>query len=245
MGDILDYGLSFISGRAAENRVRFWIESRTHIFDSVTGRSDHFYQCASCKSEHTFAERNLFVEDNYDFLPIFGQDHGVVFRRKSTRHDGYRETRPADEWWAGQVYRMVPAVDVQEVATFEEIASATHQARPLVAVTEIRNEDTGLSATIECPVKTMNIREHDRCYQVDTGPVAWPDLSERRERLVDMLSLAFVAFNAPHFADFVIEAPTTVGDGDASSEVYHYSKLVSLPATNRLFAVGPAFEDAP
>ena len=244
MGDILDYGLSFISGRAAENRVRFWIESRTRIFDSVTGRSDHFYQCASCKSEHTFAERDLFVEDNYDFLPIFGQDHGVVFRRKSTRHDGYRETRPADEWWAGQVYRMVPAVDVQEVSTFEEIAAATHQARPLVAVTEIRNEDTGLSATIECPVKTMNIREHDRCYQVDTGPVAWPDLSERRERLVDMLSLAFVAFNAQHFADFVIEAPTTVG-GDASSEVYHYSKLISLPATNRLFAIGPALGDAP
>ena len=150
----------------------------------------------------------------------------------------------ADEWWAGQVYRMVPAVDVQEVTTFEEIALATHQARPLVAVTEIGNEETGLSATIECPVKTMNIREHDRCYQVDTGPVAWPDLSRRRERLVDLLSLAFVAFNAPHFADFVIEAPTTVGEGDASSEVYHYSKLISLPATNRLYAVGPAFGDA-
>ena len=74
--------------------------------------------------------------------------------------------------------------------------------------------------------------------------MAWPDLSRRRERLVDLLSLAFVAFNAPHFADFVIEAPTTVG-GDASSEVYHYSKLVSLPATNRLFAVGPALGDAP
>ena len=42
MGDILDYGLSFISGRAEENRVRFWIESRTRIFDSATGRSDCF-----------------------------------------------------------------------------------------------------------------------------------------------------------------------------------------------------------
>ena len=97
MGDILDYGLSFISGRASENRVRFWIESWTRIFDSRTGRSDHFYQCASCKSEHAFAERDLFMEDNYDFLPIFGYDHGLVFRRKSGRHDRCRETRLADE----------------------------------------------------------------------------------------------------------------------------------------------------
>ena len=78
MGDILDHGLSFISGRAEENRVRFWVESRTRIFDSVTGRSDCFYQCASCKSEHTFAERNLFVEDNTAVTPyiMWGGDAG-------------------------------------------------------------------------------------------------------------------------------------------------------------------------
>ena len=240
MDKILDYGLSFVSGRASENQVRFWIESRTLIFDKTTGRSDTFYQCASCKSENTFAECDLFKEDNYDFLPIFGEDHGVVFRRKSSQQDGYRETRLADKWWDGQVYRLMPAADVQEVSSFNEIAAATHQARPLVAVTEIENADTGLSAVIEFPVKTMNIREHDRCYQVDTGPVAWPDLSCRRTHLVDLLSLAFVAFNAPHFTDFVIEVPTTLGENDAMSGIYHYSKLVSLPSVNRLFAVGSA-----
>ena len=70
-----------------------------------------------------------------------------------------------------------------------------------------------------------------------------PDLRERRERLADLLSLAFVAFNAPDFADFVIEAPTTIGEGEAATEVFHYLKLVSLPATNRLFAIGPGFGD--
>jgi len=29
-----------------------------------------YYQCASCKSENTFAERDLFQKDNYDFLPV-------------------------------------------------------------------------------------------------------------------------------------------------------------------------------
>ena len=48
MGEMLDFGLSFISGRAADNRVRFQVESRTRIDDAVSGRSEHFYQCASC-----------------------------------------------------------------------------------------------------------------------------------------------------------------------------------------------------
>ena len=35
-----------------------------------------------------------------------------------------------------------------------------------------------------------------------------------------------------------------MGQGDTASEVYHYSKLVSLPAANRLFAIGPGFGDS-
>ena len=34
-----------------------------------------YYQCGSCKSEHTFAEKNLFINPNYDFLPVFGEEH--------------------------------------------------------------------------------------------------------------------------------------------------------------------------
>ena len=59
---------------------------------------------------------------------------------------------------------------------------------------------------MEYPVKTMNTNRANDIYQVDTGPVAFPDLSQRHARHVDALSLAFVVFNAPHFADFVLEA---------------------------------------
>ena len=56
-----------------------------------------------------------------------------------------------------------------------------------------------------------------------------------------MLSLAFAAFNAPGFADFVIEAPMPAVSPDAADEssplVYHYDKLISLESRNRLFAL--------
>ena len=75
-------------------------------------------------------------------------------------------------------------------------------------------------------------------YQVDTGPIAFPDLINRHEKPVDCLSLAFIVFNASHFADFVIEQLTPVNkDVEASPQTYHYSNPFSLPAKNRRLAV--------
>ena len=70
----------------------------------------------------------------------------------------------------------------------------------------------------------MNISLDKKRYQVDTGPVAFPDLTRRFEVAIDCLSVAFVAFNAPHFADFILEQPTpVVEDGNliTADEVYH------------------------
>ena len=43
--------------------------------------------------------------------------------------------------------------------------------------TQVRNEETGLQAIMEYPVKTMNTNRANDIYQVDTGPVAFPDLT--------------------------------------------------------------------
>ena len=83
----------------------------------------------------------------------------------------------------------------------------------------------------------MNTNRDNDAYQVDTGPVAFPDLTQRRDRHVDGMSLAFVVFNAPHFADFVLEVPTPIGEGDDARDVYHYSRLLSLEAVNRVYSV--------
>jgi hypothetical protein len=229
----LDYGRSFLIGRAAENEVRFWIESRTRITDSRTGRSEDYVQAGSCKSEITFAARDLFQKDNYDFLPIFGPEFGLIFRRKVALDPVYRQILPAAKMWEGQQYHLVEAARIRELATNQAVREATYAFHLIVAQTEIRDEATGLRAVIEYPVKTMNTHRARDLYQVDTGPIAFPDLGRRHEPMAECISLAFVAFNAPGFADFVLEAPTAVG----KEQVHHYSRLVSLPAKNRLYAV--------
>ena len=51
----LDYGRSFLLGKAPSNEVRFWVESRTRLIDEQTGDVEDYLQVGSCKSENTFA----------------------------------------------------------------------------------------------------------------------------------------------------------------------------------------------
>ncbi len=232
----LDYRRSFVCGTSALNSLRLCIESRTTIINTATGNSVQFYQCASCKSENTFGDSDLFLPDNYDFLPIVGAGHWLVFRRHA-RFDPerYRETVPLPNAWGDPRMLIPESTDVRILNTWEEIRDATAQGVPLVSQTEIMNSDTSLKAVIECPVKTMNISLEKQMYQVDTGPVAFPDLKQTADPLINCLQLAFVAFNQSDFADFIIEQPTPVIENKSNvCRIYHYSNPISLPATNRI-----------
>jgi len=245
----LNYGRSFLIGKSPANEVRFSVESRTRIIDEQTGAVEDYAQAASCKSEDTFAQRDLFYKDNYDFLPIFGPEYGIIFRRKAWLNPSYKTCVKAEDMWAGQTYHLVEAMSFDELETTDAIIDETHGFRPIVAQTEIWNSETGLRAIIEYPVKTMNTNRQLRAYQVDTGPVAFPDLARRYDRHVDSISLAFVAFNAADFADFVIEepAPACAPDRqhDEATLVHHYSRRLSLEAANRIYAVGPTCAGCP
>ena len=237
----LDYGLSFICNTAPFNAVRFWIESRTRIIDERAKTWTDYYQCGSCKSENTFAERDLFQKNNYDFLPILGRDVWLIFRRPAGLSEIYRKVARVEDVWGKPVLKLREARKVTVLDTWEKIRDATAAAIPIVTQTEFANPETGLRTIIECPTKTMNVSVEKKLYQVDTGPVAFPDLSKRYEPEIDCLSLAFVAFNAESFADFIIEQPTPVSENDAvKCEVYHYSSPFSLPAKNRILALGKA-----
>jgi hypothetical protein len=238
---VLDYGRSFICNTAKFNAVRFWVESRT-ILTSKEGATYTFYQCGSCKSEDTFAKKDLFLKDNYDFLPIMGTGPGVgewlIFRRRARLDPSYRQVRKFATIWGEPNVKVREADRAVLLDTYEKIRDAAAGAAPIVARTEISNAETGWSAIIEHPVKTLNVSLDKPLYQTDTGPVAFPDLSKPYTPVIECLSLAFVAFNAPNFADFVIEQPTAVVEkGQEKCQIYHYSNPISLPAKNTLWVL--------
>jgi len=263
----LDYGRSFVIGTSG-NEVRFWIESRTRIMDGLGGTEDYFYT-ASCIAENTFGREHLFQEDAHEGLRIFGPKSCIWYRLKSSVRANYRRLYRPEAAFGGQRYHNVEARSVEELTSNKAIFVATHEFWPIVAQTEIWNDETKLRAIVEYPVKTMNtitaenlqkMARTDRLsiageryiYQVDTGPVAYPDLSKRYNDHAKGISMAYVAFNVRNAADFVLNASTPVLSGDAQRShtdhpyvpkgeevcrVHHYSTRVRLPAVNRLYAL--------
>ena len=208
------------------------------------------FSCRPLRAKaHSFVEEGIFLKDNYDFLPVIGPAIAVIFRRNAWLNPNYRTIGEPHETM-GHVNRHVPEPQCEELNGEEAIFAATKEYRPLIAQTEIWNESTNLRAIIEYPIKTMNtvsasqfeplaaivhnpldISGKNSLYQTDTGPVAFPDLSERKSRHAELLWLAFVAFNATDAAEFIIEKPVAIG----GTKTRHYTRRVRLPAKNRLF----------
>ncbi len=259
----LDYGRSFICTLGPLNYPRFWVESRCRIACEGNGRVREYYQCGSCKGEDTFAASDLFLDPNYDFLPVFTEDELIVFRRHAWCGEGCREHATGEGAWAEEgaadprfQYRQVQAMEghrawggmvprlrevaARPLATAEEMTGAATAGLPLIGQTEIRDETTGTRAVLEYPVKTLNLRAEDGLWQVDTGPVVLPDLAAPPEQWSATLRLAFVAFNTFDWADFVVEQPTPIlAGGQEVARVYHYSGIMHLEARSVLLAQEP------
>jgi hypothetical protein len=235
---IIDYGRSFIHGKASWNRVRFQVESRARVFKDREGTYEDFYQCASCKGEQTFATHDLFSPDNFDFLVVFGPTNSIQFRRTARLNPEYRVVSKNKKLWEDHMVSLREPRSTRLLSTTEAIREATHEGLRLVAQTEIANPAIGLRTILEFPIKTINIHDKKNLYQVDTGPLAYPDLSQTYTRLVDSISLAFVAFNKPTTADFIIEDEAPIlYFGREVTRVHHYCRTVSVSTQNRIFAI--------
>lgn len=233
---VLDYGRSFVTfvtpGRG--NNARLQVESVCSLVEVETGRVRDYFFFASCKSEDTYAPRELFYRDNYDFCGIFSEEEYAIFRTRAIHHEGFREE---GEWRKRfeEVRQQIVRVEAQELEEDAQIVRTTLEGVPLVGKVEFASPDNTYGIYLEFPIKTMNVNDIKMIWQVDTGPLPYPDFSRPANRLIERLWPAYVAYNARHFADFILQQPLPIGDGNIS--VTHYSGRVSLPARTRVLAV--------
>ncbi len=225
------------------NNARIQLECVCSIMDKTTGATQTFVMGASCKTERVGVDRDIWIEPNADFVPILSDHDFLIIKTYDTANKGVpfyppsRGTQPER-----QVGRTADAFDSVRIdvarAPAERLESAARIVEatldpvrpPLAARTSIGTDR--YTAVLEYPVKTMNASERDFIYQTDTGPVILPDFTRDPEELITGLELAFVAFNSPHWAEFIVRAPVSVG---GEIEVYHYAKPVRLEAENQVF----------
>ena len=230
-----DFGRSFVTfvTHGRENNARIQMECVVSLTDLGTAEEEVFYLAASCKSEDTFAEMNLFRSPNYDFCGVFNASQYSIIRTHARSEDGQPDVGPV----AGRFERVYMQITRSPAKALDEpaqVVQATLAGRAITATTVIKDPAGRFRCDLEYPVKTMNVSDLRNMYQADTGPVAFPDFAMEVEFNVARFGLAYVAFNAPHFADFVILRPTEIGPAVFTP---HFSQVLSMPSENRLCAL--------
>lgn len=247
MANPCDFSRSFMTFSVpnAANTARIQIDAICRLTDTRTGKTEETVLITPCKSELMYGATKLYQDPNYDFCGIWSRSEYVIFRTYP-EHDPNR----AGEWEVGPNSPRFDKVTI-DIATFSnadplttdrQVVDATLANRPIVARTHLSCAGWILSAEIEYPVKTMNVRTGDGRFQVDSGPVIVPaqacgELPKGEHRVGDF-GIAFICYNTLNgHTEFVLRTVTPVGRA-GSEHVWHYSRIVALTARHELFVVG-------
>ncbi len=224
------------------NNARIQIESSCKISDRVNGEARTFVLGASCKTEYVGVDRNMWTTPNADFCIILSAESFLILKSWDRNNKGVMRY-PASlgeqpERQSGRVRDTYERINInlrplpaQRLKSAEAIVQATLADELLVGRCTYNLQDR-YDIEIDFPIKTMNANEREWIYQVDTGPILFPDLSADSNSWIDSFHLAYVAFNRADWAEFILQTPTPLND---SISVNHYSRTVQMNTQNTIF----------
>jgi hypothetical protein len=233
---VIDYARSylFFTARGGTNTARLQVEARCELCDLATQARETLFFFASCKAENTHVPGPLFQDPNYDFCGVFSEREFAIYRTPAW-HDTDRGSRGPIEGTFDSARQVIRWVDARLLETGAHVAAATLDSSPLVGQTGWQDREAGFEALLEYPIKTMNVHPETRQYQIDTGPLPFPDGGREIARIVP----AFIAWKSSDLAEFILQRPTpVVRDGRELCQVLHYSQIRELSVTNKVLAVG-------
>ncbi len=228
------------------NNVRIQLECRCAVTDGRTGQTEVFGLGAACKTERVGAEQDLWLQPNADFNLVASEENFLIIKQWQKKDMGVmrqpaslgpqpqRQVGRVDEAWTAfeLVFREQPA---RQLDSIEQIIAAIRGDNPIVARTAYDEGD--YRVVIDQPVKTINYSERENVFQTDTGPIVLPDLRPQRldaeSQLVGCLDLAYSAFNAADWIEFIVNVPVELS---ADIRVDHYAQPRRIePVENTLF----------
>ncbi len=224
------------------NNARIQIEAVCQITDRLSNHRLQYVLGASCKTEYVGVDKNIWTEPNADFCIILSEESFLILKSWDRNNKGVMlypiSLGEQPERQSGNVsdtYEDIKinlrTVDGEHLDATEKIVQATLADDILVGRTLFTMQGQ-YEIKIDFPIKTMNANERDFIYQTDTGPILFPDLSIPHNNLIDSFYLAYVAFNHPDWAEFILQVPTPLND---RLSVNHYSRAIRLKTQNFIF----------
>lgn len=235
--NFIDYSRSFVTFQVPGNNARIQVEARC-VLTAPDGSSQQFLMFASCKSEDTYAEDELFRVPNYDFSGIFGEHDYCIARIHACTDDEQPDVGTIAGRFSGLVRHLCEFPKVTPLTDKASIIRATLDHKVIIGRTELTDGE-GTVAVIEYPIKTMNVNPELQMFQTDTGPVPLYSFGSEAPDAMSRFEWAYVAFNDFTGAEFVIQRPTPIMcEGRVIATTTHYSEIrQSDQAVNTLYAL--------
>jgi len=218
------------------NSVRIQIDALCTITDQSTGESENFYLIAPCRKEWMYRDRELIMDPGAEYRVIFSRDRQLDVAM-SIRGQGDRPIPATTVAFTSLEFELSTAA-ANQLQTDLDVVPASAGRASIVARTEITNAKRGLTALLEYPIRTMNYHPERQRFQVDTGPLLFPDLSIETDQLIECCKLAHTVYNTFDYAEFVCRSLTPlIGDNPAEVSLFHYSAIHRLAVRHTLFAL--------
>ena len=227
----IDFSRSYMRWFNPENNVRILVDAACTITDENSGKADAYYLIAPCRGENTHGDRDLIRMPSFEFCGVWGEDEHLIIR---THYVSERDNR--DYRAGGDTLDIRTFGRTQQLSDSETVFKATMEStEPLISRTTIRDESRGITAVLEYPVNTMNVKQDPIRFQVDTGPLIFPDFTNPVARQIESFEVAYVVYNRFDQAEFVLRKPVAVGEsGTPLDSITDYSDVRIMPAQNEL-----------
>ncbi len=223
------------------NSLRILLDSRCWVTDEDSGETREYNMLSPCRTEWMYRSDVLWQQPNYEFAGIYSDTEWMAGHIKAGEVSEFGGDWRVATSIEGKYEKFKTAIrhypEVVKLENDADVVQATLDLLPIVARTEVWSDDGKTRATIEYPIKTMNVQiERDR-MQVDTGPVIYPDFSSADDREIRRLNFAFVCYNVDDVAEFVLRGPTPVmRDGEEVGTYIDYSDVRRVPMKNTFYA---------
>ncbi|MGH2561718.1 MAG: hypothetical protein ACRDJH_21845 [Thermomicrobiales bacterium] len=238
---IIDFANSYItfftSSHQGGNIARIQIDAACTMTDDRGGESETFYLIAPCRSERMYRDDPLFQMPNYEFGGIFARDDCLILRTHWTSDRDDRELAVNSERFARVAIDVKHLPDARQLPDRAAIVRSTLANERQVARSALIDEQRGVRAVLEYPIKTQNVTEDPPQFQVDTGPLIVPDFSSSAAHPIQRFDVAHVVYHQFDQAEFVLRRPGAVGEREGTPvSVTDYTVVQAVAARNELWS---------
>jgi hypothetical protein len=212
-----------------------------------TGESFDYFLGKECIGEHMYLDIGIAQVPTSEVAVIFNRDETSLQKRFVSHEDDIVQSGPHGikrKGFAGgysnstDLQFILKETEARPLTSPRQVSESMLAGEPMVGRTTLDGNKSGWRAVLEYPLVYMNVHPSLEKFQIDVGPILYPDLESSAETLIDRLQFAYVLYNTFDEAEFAIRVPTKVAGGHGA-ETLHYSKVVSAPVTNEIFSLAP------